>query len=111
MANEEETLTDIATWLFVDYHEICPWLVDGGSCAKCPLGGNGKNCIFDKIANKISGAAERERGNLDALERACEEVLDADKLKAVIAAKRRIQGEPGGGYVNPTLFSERPKKA
>ena len=29
--------------------------------------------------------------SLDALERACEEVLDADKLKAVVAAKRRIQ--------------------
>ena len=29
--------------------------------------------------------------NLNAQERACEEVLDADTLKAVIAAKRRIQ--------------------
>lgn len=32
--------------------------------------------------------------NLNALERACEEVLDAETLKAVVAAKRRIQGEP-----------------
>ena len=32
--------------------------------------------------------------DLDALERACEEVLDAETLKAVVAAKRRIQGEP-----------------
>lgn len=32
--------------------------------------------------------------DLDALERACEEVLDAETLKAVVAAKRRIHGEP-----------------
>ena len=31
--------------------------------------------------------------SLDALERACEEVLDAETLKAVVAAKRRIRGE------------------
>ena len=91
MADKKETLADIATWLLVGFHEICPWLVNGGKCAECPLGGNGKNCIFDKIADKVDAAAERERGNLDALERACEEVLDADKLKAVVAAKVRIQ--------------------
>ena len=34
------------------------------------------------------------RKSLDALERACQEVLDAETLKAVVAAKRRIQGEP-----------------
>lgn len=38
-----------------------------------------------------NAAAKRERGNLDALERACEEVLDAETLKAVVAAKVRIQ--------------------
>lgn len=97
MANENETLADIATWLRVDFHEICPWLADGGSCAGCPLGGNGKNCIFDKIADKVDAAAERERGNLDALERACEEVLDAETLKAVVAAKVRIQAQAEGG--------------
>lgn len=31
------------------------------------------------------------KNDLDALERACEEVLDADTLKAVVAAKVRIQ--------------------
>ena len=96
MADKKETLADIATWLRVDFHEICPWLADGGSCAGCPLGGNGKNCIFDKIADKVDAAAERERGNLDALERACEEVLDADTLKAVVAAKVRIAGTISG---------------
>lgn len=30
------------------------------------------------------------KNDLDALERACEEVLDAETLKAVVAAKRRI---------------------
>lgn len=34
------------------------------------------------------------KNDLDALERACEEVLDAETLKKVVAAKRRIQGEP-----------------
>lgn len=91
MENEKETLTDIATWLRVDFHEICPWQVSGGKCAECPFGGQGKNCIFDKVADKVDAAAEREHRNLDALERACEEVLDAETLKAVVAAKRRIQ--------------------
>lgn len=49
------------------------------------------NKILQYHADHIEAAAERERGNLDALERACEEVLDAETLKAVVAAKRRIQ--------------------
>ena len=32
------------------------------------------------------------KNDLDALERACEEVLDAETLKAVVAEKQRIQG-------------------
>ena len=37
------------------------------------------------------------RRNMDALERACVEVLDAESLKAVIAAKKRIQAQAEGG--------------
>ena len=47
----------------------------------------------------VEAAAKRERGNLDALERACEEVLDAKTLKTVVAAKVRIQGELKDGEV------------
>lgn len=43
-----------------------------------------------QLADRIDAAAKRERGNLDALERACENVLDAETLKKVVAAKRRI---------------------
>ena len=39
------------------------------------------------------------KNDLDALERACEEVLDAETLKKVVAAKRRIQGELKDGEV------------
>jgi len=39
------------------------------------------------------------KNDLDALERACEEVLDAETLKKVVAAKRRIQGELKEGEV------------
>ena len=48
----------------------------------------------ERLADRITDAARQGRLNLDALERACEEVLDAETLKAVVAAKRRIQGEP-----------------
>ena len=46
-----------------------------------------------RLADRIDEAAKRERTNLDALERACEEVLDAESLKAVIVAKRRIEND------------------
>ena len=49
------------------------------------------------IMGKTKGRSEMEtdyKNDLDALERACEEVLDAETLKAVVVAKRRIQGEP-----------------
>ena len=42
-------------------------------------------------ADRIEAAAKLEHGNLDALERACEGVLDAETLKAVVAAKVRMQ--------------------
>lgn len=53
-------------------------------------------------ADKLEIAHESEKldrdkqrcASLEALERACEEVLDAESLKAVIVAKRRI--EKGG---------------
>lgn len=56
-------------------------------------------------ADKLEIAHEREeldrdkqvRSSQDALERACEEVLDAETLKKVVAAKRRIQKEKEGG--------------
>ena len=49
-----------------------------------------------RLADRIDAAAKRERGNLDALERACENVLDAESLAAVIAAKKRIAAQIGG---------------
>ena len=36
-------------------------------------------------------AAKVRNADLDALERACEEVLDGDTLKSVVQAKRRIK--------------------
>ena len=66
MANDKETLEEISTWIRVDFHEICPWQAHGGRCAGCPLGGNGKNCIFDKIADKVDAAAKRERTEIEA---------------------------------------------
>ena len=50
-------------------------------------------------ADKLEIAHESEKldcdkkklASLDALERACEEVLDAESLKAVVVAKRRIE--------------------
>lgn len=53
----------------------------------------------ERLAERITDAARRGHHNLDALERACEEVLDAETLKKVIAAKRRIQGELKEGEV------------
>ncbi len=53
----------------------------------------------ERLADRITDAARRGRLNLDALERACEEVLDAETLKKVVAAKRRIQGELKEGEV------------
>lgn len=58
-------------------------------------------------ADKLEIAHESEkldrdkqmRASQDALERACEEVLDAETLKKVVAAKRRIQGELKEGEV------------
>lgn len=52
-------------------------------------------------ADKLEIAYESEkldhdkqvRASQDALERACEEVLDAESLKAVIVAKRRIEND------------------
>jgi len=52
-------------------------------------------------AARLEAAAERERAeaatartaDLDALERACEEVLDGETLKAVMQVKRRIMKE------------------
>lgn len=95
MANcdSQATLANIATWLrHGNKDEICPWWADGGDCVHCSLGFGGQNCIFEKIADCVDAAAERELGSLDALERACEKVLDAETLKAVVAEKQRIQG-------------------
>ena len=47
----------------------------------------------EDLADRLEAAMRRECKNLDALERACEEVLDAETLKKVVVAKRRIQGE------------------
>lgn len=91
MAKEKETLADISTWLRACFHGICPWLADGGDCVHCALGWSGQNCIFVKIADRVDEAAEDVQKNLDALERACENVLDAETLKAVAAEKMRLQ--------------------
>lgn len=40
--------------------DVCPWWADGGDCVKCPLGGGGKMCIFDKFADRIEAARKRE---------------------------------------------------
>ena len=53
----------------------------------------------ERLADRITDAARRGHLNLDALERACEEVLDAETLKKVVAAKRRIQDELKEGEV------------
>lgn len=53
----------------------------------------------ERLADRIADAARRGHVNLDALERACEEVLDAETLKKVVAAKRRIHGELKEGEV------------
>jgi hypothetical protein len=49
-----------------------------------------------QLADRIDAAAKRERSDLDALERACESVLDASSLAAVIAEKKRIAAQIGG---------------
>ena len=54
---------------------------------------------YAPLADRIEAARRRECKNLDALERACEEVLDAETLKKVVAAKLRFQGEPENGEV------------
>lgn len=46
---------------------------------------NCRDCVYNPRGKNYEG------GNLDALERACEEVLDAETLKKVVAAKVRIQ--------------------
>lgn len=64
------------------------------------LPGYWRSCDVNKIlayhADRIDAAAKRERSNLDALERACESVLDASSLAAVIAEKKRIAAQIGG---------------
>ena len=49
-----------------------------------------------QLADRIDAAAKRERGNLDALERACENVLDVESFQAVIVEKKRIAAQMGG---------------
>lgn len=62
-------------------------------------GKNGNFCEGVAVFSwaKTKGRSEMEtdyKNDLGALERACEEVLDAETLKKVVATKRRIQGEP-----------------
>ena len=57
-------------------------------------------CVAHNHAKRTAvSLAEDGLKSLDVLERACEEVLDAETLKAVVAAKRRIQGEKKDGEV------------
>lgn len=39
---------------------ICPRWADGGVCDHCPMGGAGKNCPFDKFADQLEAAYNRE---------------------------------------------------
>ncbi len=79
MASERETVADILREMRKGFNQSW-WHID-------------REWAHD-LADRIEAAHKRERTNLDALERACEEVLDAETLKKVVAAKRRIQGEP-----------------
>lgn len=38
--------------------QICPWWAGGGDCEKCPLGEEGRNCVFIRIKD----AYNRELG-------------------------------------------------
>ena len=44
--------------------DICPWWADGGSCPQCPMGAAGKNCPFDKFADRLEASYRREMSKI-----------------------------------------------
>lgn len=61
MSERQEThAAVIAEMRESDNEAVCPWWADGGDCVHCPMGGAGKNCPFDKFADRLEAARKRE---------------------------------------------------
>lgn len=77
----KETIEDIIKEMRNSTNDnICPHWADGGGCDYCPMGGQGKNCIFDKLADRLEAALKHERehiGNIAKMREALETVRDA----------------------------------
>lgn len=86
---ERKTHAEITAEMQNNDGELCPWLVDGGTCEYCPLGHSprgkdlGKYCAFTKLAKELESAHKRE---IDALTEELDAAVkrEADSIERVV---------------------------
>ena len=94
--NEHETHAAVAYEMRESDNEAtCPWWADGGDCVHCPMGGAGKNCPFDKFADRLEAAHKREIEKLNSVIQATVSHSDAeiDRLRREAKELRKQIGD------------------
>ena len=95
MSAENETHAAVVAEMRKSENEAtCPWWADGGGCDHCPMGGAGKNCPFDKFADRAEAAHKREIEKLNSVIQATVSRSDAEieRLRREVAELRKQIG-------------------